>query len=503
MGVFSNLFKPASPTSAPPSTLDLDLPLPYPPRSRLTPPAAPAHRNSDSSTCSTHTHTRFDTAERRQFGPRAPREYYASTASLPVDLNAQFDQLNLTQSTPPRSRYPVYVSPSRSSLAPSPSAISPSRAARTPPRPALPPPPPLPRPTSYQSSRPPPVPSPSSRPSPVRRKPQQVIVIESSSSSSSSSSSDYSDSSPPSSRSAATPSPTKRSTPSKRSSPSPGPIKKSQCDGLTSTGLRCTRLASAPATSSRSIDHDGTPEPVYCHQHAKTALVQTGCFVMSAGRRGRNEKKREVWINFDAWILPDLPLHTQTLLRHYMQKPVSEKDTPGYIYIHELIDKRNPPSHSAMPNPETYLKLGRTIHPVLRLSQWRQSCPSLDPIVRDILPRREGTTRGFAETGTENCHRWERLCLVEIKGRIETNYKDLQSRSTPTKRGSRQDRKEGRRLEPEEGEKCRDCGKVHLECFRVRKDAFIDLDVGAACEGGGWVTEIVERWERWCRDVLG
>jgi len=54
--------------------------------------------------------------------------------------------------------------------------------------------------------------------------------------------------------------------------------------------------------------------------------------------------------------------------------------------------------------------------------------------------------------------------------------------------------------EKESREKCGDCGKKHLECFRVGREAFSDLGgVGESV----WVVEIVERWERWCRDVLG
>jgi len=183
--------------------------------------------------------------------------------------------------------------------------------------------------------------------------------------------------------------------------------------------------------------------------------------------------------------------------------------------MHELVDKNSPPSstsrkfltllseyfaisrfsrssveadlrmdsYSRTASSRTYLKLGRTIHPILRLSQWRSSCPSLDPIVRDILPRSLPSSspnrKRFADTGTENCHRWERLCLVEVAGRLELEQG----------------------AEKESREKCRDCGKKHLECFWVGRDAFGEM--GARDGGGGWVVEVVERWERWCRDVLG
>lgn len=148
----------------------------------------------------------------------------------------------------------------------------------------------------------------------------------------------------------------------------------------------------------------------------------------------------------------------------------------------------------------TYLKLGRTIHPVLRLTQWRSSCPSLDPIVRDILPRKQQlgcSTSGrpgslnpqtnFAQVGTKNHFRWERLCLVEIAGRCQVLYE--------------KENEDGGGGRGEKKEKCKDCGKKHLECFRVGRDAFSSSGIDG--NEGGWVVEIVERWERWCRDVLG
>ncbi|GAA5946838.1 hypothetical protein JCM3765_002038 [Sporobolomyces pararoseus] len=311
-----------------------------------------------------------------------------------------------------------------------------------------------------------------------------------------------------SNRSSASPSPSPSPAKSKSS-----PIPKVQCHGLTSSGKQCTRLTTPPVPSRAPKDEDAEDdlleeaedeggEPVYCHQHTKTSLVQTGCFVKSkvaphgeGAVRGKTERSREVWINYNDWILPDLPLQTQSLLRHYLAKPVSEKDREGFIYIHELIDKNHPPNLSSTASSDrTYLKLGRTIHPVLRLTQWRSSCPSLDPIVRDILPRRQqpqlftggslNPQTNFAESGTKNHFRWERLCLVEIAGRCKALYK------------SESEDGEGER----EKEKCKDCGKKHLECFRVGRDAFSS---GIDGNEGGWVVEIVERWERWCRDVLG
>lgn len=111
--------------------------------------------------------------------------------------------------------------------------------------------------------------------------------------------------------------------------------------------------------------------------------------------------------------------------------------------------------------------------------------------MRDILPRAPspivaavGAMRGvelrFAERGTRNHHRWERLCLVELAGR-----------TGGAKAGGAKER-------------CADCGKKHVECFWVERGAVSGGEgAGEAGEAEWSVREVVERWERWCRDVLG
>ncbi|KAK4331347.1 T5orf172 domain-containing protein [Rhodotorula toruloides] len=203
-----------------------------------------------------------------------------------------------------------------------------------------------------------------------------------------------------------TPSPRRRrksSTPTRSGQPQ-------QCSGITSAGRRCTRSCSPSLGTSGEVGDEGA-EVGFCKQHAKTALKESGCFV--AGRAGG-----EQWVRFSDWISESLPVETQALLRHYMAKPVSEKDEDGYIYIHELLAS----PHSAT-LPTAHLKLGRSIHPLLRLSQHRRTntlCPLLgEPIVRYIFPSPSAPGGGvkLAEKGGRNSHRWERLCLVELAGR--------------------------------------------------------------------------------------
>ncbi|KAJ8295727.1 hypothetical protein OF846_001087 [Rhodotorula toruloides] len=246
------------------------------------------------------------------------------------------------------------------------------------------------------------------------------------------------------------------------------PGQQRQCSGITSAGRRCTRSCSPSFGTSGAVGDEGA-DVGFCKQHAKTALKESGCFV--AGRAGGDEQ----WIRFSDWISESLPVETQALLRHYMSKPVSDKDEDGYIYIHELLSS----PHSAT-LPTAHLKLGRSIHPLLRLSQHRRTntlCPLLgEPIVRYIFPSAHESGGGvkFAQKGGRNSHRWERLCLVELAGRALSARK-------------------------EEG-KCRECGKRHLECFEVQRGA---VAAGGAGEGEWNVKEVVQRWERWCSDVIG
>ncbi|GAA5885326.1 hypothetical protein JCM3774_005835 [Rhodotorula dairenensis] len=252
-----------------------------------------------------------------------------------------------------------------------------------------------------------------------------------------------------------------------------------QCDGITASSKRCTRMVSIAKWAARSpndCESADTAGPVYCRQHAKLALVETGCFV----KLGRAHEER--WITFDDWIDPELPIETQALLRHYMSKPLSPHDQEGYIYVHELVPRSSnasaPAREPAALEPTAHIKLGRTLKPVARLSQWRATCPSREPIVRFVFPRAaptcHGTSMHFAACGTRNHHRWERLCLVELAGRAIAP------------------------AEPDE--KCADCGARHVECFRVNRRAVAD----PGGSGQSWdIVRVVEKWERWCRDVLG
>ncbi|POY70904.1 hypothetical protein BMF94_6082 [Rhodotorula taiwanensis] len=282
-----------------------------------------------------------------------------------------------------------------------------------------------------------------------------------------------------------------------------------QCSGITATSKRCTRMVSLaawqlstaadgasspirPAQSASTPETDS--EPVYCRQHAKLALADSGCFVV---QRNLPTSNREHWVKFADWIDGTLPIETQTSLRHYMTAPISEHDTAGkslqlmrsvsrYLYVYELVPRspQSPPTSGSALAPTAHIKLGRTIKPVARLSQWRAMCPSREPIVRFVFPRPPTATETtsnmspsghaalrFADSGSTTHHRWERLCLVELAGRA---------------------------IQGAQAERCTDCGSKHVECFVIERSAF-----GARGSGEWSIEQMVQKWERWCRDHAG
>lgn len=85
----------------------------------------------------------------------------------------------------------------------------------------------------------------------------------------------------------------------------------------------------------------------------------------------------------------------------------------------------------------------------------------------------------FAERGCRHHHRWERLILIEVAGRAAMEAEETGSPGgeSPSEKGK--------------GKKCADCDRVHVELFEVGARAYEE-----------WVREVVERWMRWCGDVL-
>lgn len=220
------------------------------------------------------------------------------------------------------------------------------------------------------------------------------------------------------------------------------------------------------------------------------------------------------------WIDAALPTLTKIHLRLELAKEPSATDPTqmGYIYVHEMAPSSGPSSSGT-----TYIKLGRSVKPVSRLSQWTAQCPSRTPVVRGFFPQpSEGAQRGrpdesylrgaqtVAAEGGPFHIRWERLCLLELAGweeieRYERRTKpssfvddegsgssssdddiDVDSDDEPAPR-----RKKGGVRRGRANRKCRDCGTTHVELFEFSAGAYDRR-----------VKEVVLRWERWCREVL-
>jgi len=150
---------------------------------------------------------------------------------------------------------------------------------------------------------------------------------------------------------------------------------------------------------------------------------------------------------------------------------------PSYPIL-SLTLEADPSFHA--PAALALIKLGRSLRPLARLSQWRASCPSSEPIVRLFAPALPavGAHDRAGEpppSGTRNHHRWERLCLVELAGRAAAAATSTAAR-TP----------------------CGDCGRTHVECFLLPRASVAD---GGWDELGWSVRETVERWARWCDDL--
>lgn len=236
------------------------------------------------------------------------------------------------------------------------------------------------------------------------------------------------------------------------------------------------------ADALRSLERMLDDLPKFCKQHEKQAMSEPGAFV---GPKG-------VWVRFDGpspfvaprteltevteWIPDGLPTQTKLHLRAEMLKPPTATDSKqrGYIYVHEMAPSRA--------SSTTYIKLGRALRPVDRLSQWTSQCPSRTPIVRGFFPQSsdEGYLRGaqsVADIGGPFHMRWERLCLLELAGWEAVEGADDDDFAGGVRR--------------RRGKQCADCGKLHVELFAFPTGAFERR-----------VRDVVLRWQRWCGQVL-
>ncbi|KAJ3021805.1 hypothetical protein HKX48_007687 [Thoreauomyces humboldtii] len=120
-------------------------------------------------------------------------------------------------------------------------------------------------------------------------------------------------------------------------------------------------------------------------------------------KRGHHDEDSGPW---SRWIDPTLSPSTRNRLCAELEKPVSRKDRPGFIYSYQLENEDAKPS-SAHYGSSMY-KIGRTANIARRLSQWRTRCGYRPALVECFPPSRP----------IRFSHRCERLIHIELSERF-------------------------------------------------------------------------------------
>ncbi|BDD59500.1 hypothetical protein MPDQ_007264 [Monascus purpureus] len=225
----------------------------------------------------------------------------------------------------------------------------------------------------------------------------------------------------------------------------------------------------------------------------------------------KKKKNRE-----KSWIPPTIPTETASLLRSEMEKPLSHKDEPGYIYIFWLTPKetstRAPPpvellstittdeeagdsltrspttrslseairsaqdlnaftSKPTNTDPGTIrLKIGRASNVQRRLNEWTRQCSYNLTLIRyyPYISHSGGSSPGVAAAGAgagrkvPYAHRVEHLIHTELSDR---RVRDLG--------------------------KCPECGREHKEWFEIKAEK----------EELRRVDECIRRWVAWAESM--
>ncbi|KAJ3154243.1 hypothetical protein HDU89_008310 [Geranomyces variabilis] len=106
---------------------------------------------------------------------------------------------------------------------------------------------------------------------------------------------------------------------------------------------------------------------------------------------------------YAAWVDGDLRPATRHRLYAELQKPISPKDKPGFIYAYQLLARDDAPVYSSM------YKIGRTSNIPRRLNEWSTRC-GYTPSLVGQFPK---TT-----TPIRHSHRCERLIHIELSERF-------------------------------------------------------------------------------------
>ncbi|KAJ2957158.1 hypothetical protein NQZ79_g7080 [Umbelopsis isabellina] len=156
--------------------------------------------------------------------------------------------------------------------------------------------------------------------------------------------------------------------------------------------------------------------------------------------------------DFARYIPDHLSSHTKKLLYQELCKPLSQSDSPGYIYTYMLT--------SSSTATHALFKIGRTNNLHRRMYQWVSKCEYVPQLV-ECFPRTED------EEQVRFSHRVERLIHIELSDRYRAD-----------------------------AEICGGCGGTHREWFKVaRQRGMSDRDM--------WLIlrEVVVRWVNYVSKV--
>lgn len=211
-------------------------------------------------------------------------------------------------------------------------------------------------------------------------------------------------------------------------------------------------------------------------------------------------QQQQVAIQKNKWIPSTLPAETASLLQAELDKPLSQKDEPGYIYIFWLTPKetstRAPPPPEILESNSTStsrslsdairavqdlnaftskpttthpgkirLKIGRASNVQRRLNEWTRQCSYNLTLIRyyPYTSSHNGSSGGNAGAGRKvpYVHRVEHLIHIELG--------DMRIRDMG---------------------KCPECGKEHKEWFEIKAEK----------EELRRVDECIRRWVAWAEN---
>ncbi|RIA94703.1 hypothetical protein C1645_542590 [Glomus cerebriforme] len=163
-----------------------------------------------------------------------------------------------------------------------------------------------------------------------------------------------------------------------------------------------------------------------------------------------------------------------------MEKPIADKDEPGFIYAYRLLEGPNSEKNSQY----TLYKVGRTTNVHRRLYQWAKQCGYSPELIEmfpnvDIISSFSSQETLLIDSESElletipRCkytHRAERLIHIELGARFKADL-----------------------------EKCSTCGNLHREWFKVTAHA---LGNGIM---HGWddVRKVIVHWVSYVERVYG